>query len=115
MSHRRMAAWVIVSAWVLAGILGVIHSLVQPRLSLLHAEFCATANAVTDGCDRVPSGWGYLVTWLEFILVVPLFGATFSLFTSWLTSDKVITHVDKRHEEMKSHVSNAIGGSNGEC
>ena len=103
MNHRRIAVATIAAAVVMAGLLGLIDSWVTP-MPLWHAEFCATANAVTDGCDTVPHGWGYLITWLEYLLVVPLFAATFSLFTSSLTA----IHVHRAKAELKEHVTAVI-------
>ena len=77
-------------------LLGWLHARAM-RWPLWHGEFCALANGVTDGCDTGPSNaYAYEVTAAEYVTVVPLLAATFSLFTSRATIRHVRRHVDKR-------------------
>lgn len=100
MSHPRIAVLTIIAAVVLDQLLGFGFALAQP-LPLWHAEFCALANAVTDGGDVPPAnGLAYAVTAAEYVLVVPLFAATFSLFTSGLSS----IHVHAAEKRIKRHM-----------
>jgi hypothetical protein len=106
-NRRKLEIWIIVSAMVLDVVLGVLYSFAE-HLPVWHGIFCAVANAVTDGGDVAPSNpWGYAITSLEYVIVVPLFAATFSLFTTIVTTRDVKKHIDKRHQEMKTHVSEA--------
>lgn len=105
MSHHRVAVLVIAAAVVLDQVFGLLFSLVQP-MPLWHGEACALANAVTDGCDVAPrNGPAYAVTALEYMIVVPLFAATFSLFTSGLSS----IHVQRSEERIKNHMTEQLG------
>jgi hypothetical protein len=105
MNRRKLETWVIASAAALDVVLGILYSVAE-HVPLWHGLYCALANAVTDGGDVSPTnGFGYAVNAAEFILVVPLFAATFSLFTTVLTTKDVKAHVDKRHEELKAHVT----------
>lgn len=100
MSHHRLALLVIAAAVAADQLLGLGFALAQP-LPLWHAEFCALANAVTDGGDVTPRGGAaYAITAAEYVLVVPLFAATFSLFTSGLAA----LHVQRAKDEIKEHV-----------
>lgn len=79
---------------------------------LWHGEFCSLANGVTDGCDQGPANHAmYLVSALEYCIVVPLLGATFSLFTSSATAKHVRRHVDKATDAIKRHVEETVGGN----
>jgi hypothetical protein len=109
-SHHRAALRVVTAAVGLDVILGALYSLVTPGLPLWHGLYCALANAVTVGGDVTPvNGSGYLVQASECALVVPLFAATFSLFTSGLTGTRVAV-AEKRiqdHTEarLRHHLS----------
>lgn len=104
MSHPRIAVLTIAAAVVLDQLLGLGFALAQP-MPLWHAEFCALANAVTDGGDVTPrNGTAYAVTAAEYVLVVPLFAATFSLFTSGLSS----IHIRRAEQSIKTHVEERL-------
>lgn len=105
MSSHRTALITIAAAVAVAGLLGLIDSAAQPHWPLWHSEFCALANAVTDGCDVPPRRNGYVVTMLEYLLVVPLFAAAISLFTSALTA----AHVHAAKDEIKKHIERNMG------
>jgi hypothetical protein len=104
-SHHRVAAQVIAAALGLDILLGALYSLVTPGLPLWHGWYCALANAVTVGGDVAPVNTaGYLLQAVECILVVPLFGASFSFFTSGLTAGSVAD----AEERIKDHVNGAF-------
>ena len=86
MSHHRIALIVIAAALVLDAALGLAYAVAE-HLPAWHGLFCGLANAVTDGGDVPPrNAAGYAITAAEYLLVVPLFAATFSLFTSGLSA-----------------------------
>ena len=104
MSHRRIALITIAAAIVLDAALGLAFAKAD-RIPPAHGLFCGLANAVTDGCDIPPrTVTGYIVTVMQYLLVVPLFAATFSLFTSGLTS----LHTARSEERIKEHVNGAL-------
>jgi GH25 family lysozyme M1 (1,4-beta-N-acetylmuramidase) len=66
-----------------------------------YALYCAAGNAVTEGaCTAPATAAGHLIDLAEFMLVVPLFAATFSLFTSGLAAG----HVQAAEQRIKDHV-----------
>jgi hypothetical protein len=106
MSHHRLAALVVLAALILDTACGWLFAVAQ-QIPLWHGLFCALANAVTVGGDVPPSTpLGYAVTAVECALVVPLFAATFSLFTSGLTA----THVHQATADIKRHVTQHLTG-----
>jgi hypothetical protein len=99
-SHHRIALIVIAAALVLDAGLGLGFAAAE-HLPAWHGLFCGLANAVTDGGDVAPTNTaGYAVTAAEYVLVVPLFAATFSLFTSGLSAIH-IRGIHKRLDEMQ--------------
>jgi hypothetical protein len=85
--HHHIALVTLAVALVLDVILGVLYATVTPGMPVWHGLYCALANAVTDGGDVTPAnGAGYIIQAIEYATVVPLFGASFSLFTSALSS-----------------------------
>lgn len=106
MRHHRLALATIGVALAVDAGLGLAFAAVTPGLPWWHGLFCGLANAVTDGGDVAPrTGPGYVITALEYLTVVPLFAATFSLFTSALAS----THVLASEKRIKAHVNGALG------
>jgi hypothetical protein len=106
MSHHRLAALVVLAALILDTVCGAVFSVAQ-QIPLWHGLFCALANAVTVGGNVPPSTpLGYAVTAVECALVVPLFAATFSLFTSGLTA----VHVHQARDEIKDHIAAHLTG-----
>jgi hypothetical protein len=100
-NHHRIAVAVIAAAMTLDAVLGLAFARAE-HLPAPHGLFCGLANAVTDGCDVAPrTAGGYVITALEYFLVVPLFAATFSLFTSGLTS----LHIGRAERRIKQHVT----------
>jgi hypothetical protein len=103
-SHRVIALLVIMAALVIDAALGLAFAAAE-QLPLPHGLFCGLANAVTDGCDVAPRTVpGYVITAAEYILVVPLFAATFSLFTSGLTA----VHIKDSEARVKQHIENRL-------
>jgi|SRR5277367_1096247 len=111
--HKQQAVKVLILAVVLDVCLGVAYAFAN-SISLGQGLYYATGVATTSGnSPAVPHGWlPYVLSALMMLTVIPLFAATFSLVTTGLTAD----HVDKRHREMKIHVTqnNDAHGSNGD-
>lgn len=106
MSHHRLALATIGAALTLDVILGITWAAVE-HLPAGHGLYCSLANAVTVGCDLAPrTTAGYAVNAIEFLTVVPLFAATFSLFTTGLTA----TQVHAAKAEIKAHIDRQTPG-----
>jgi hypothetical protein len=102
--HHRVALLVIASALVLDAGLGIAYSAAM-HIGVWDGLYNALANAVTLGGDVTPVGvWAHIVNAGECLSVVPLFGASFSLFTSGLTA----THVDKAEGRIKRHLEERL-------
>jgi hypothetical protein len=100
-THHRIALATIAAALVLDFALGLAYSAATPHLPWWHGLYCALANAVTDGGDVQPqNGAGYAIQAAEYVTVVPLVAATFSLFTSALSS----VHVHASERRLKAHI-----------
>lgn len=75
------------------------------HMAIGHGLFCAIGNAVTEGACTAPGTTaGHWIDVVEFLLVVPLFAATFSLLTSGLTAG----HVDRAEKRIKAHVTDQL-------
>lgn len=101
----HVRAFIVISvALVLDTIFGLCFAAAQ-HISVWLGLYCALANAVTVGGTVAPAHlWGFIWTALECILVVPLFAATFSLFTTGLTA----AHVRKSEDRIKEHVEKRL-------
>jgi hypothetical protein len=96
-SHHYIAAGVASFALALDVALGVLYG-AEEHIGVWHGIYCALATAVTAGGDVNPVNTaGYVVMAVICVTVVPLFGATFSLFTSALTS----VHVKSLHRLLR--------------
>jgi hypothetical protein len=103
-TRHRTALAVIGCAVTLDAGLGLAFAAAQ-HIALWLGLYCALANAVTVGGTVPPSApWGYAVTALECALVVPLFAATFSLFTSGLTA----VHVEAAEGRIRKHLEDRL-------
>jgi hypothetical protein len=95
--HNRLALYTIGAAVVIDAVLGALYSEFTPGLPLWHGLYCALANAVTDGGDVTPvNDAGYAIQACEYVTVVPLVAAAFSLFTSALSS----VHIRPLHHRL---------------
>lgn len=104
MKSHKAALKTITAALIALVVLGWFHARAM-HWPLWHGEFCSLANGVTDGCDVAPAGsYAVIITALEYCIVVPLLGATFSLFTSSATANHVQKHVDRATEVIKTHI-----------
>lgn len=112
MSHR--AAAVTISAAALADVAcGVLYAAAE-HLPVGRALYCAVGNAVTEGACTAPvTAAGRWIDLAEFLLVVPLFAATFSLFTSGLTAGHIRRHVAASEKRIKQHVQDVHDGGSG--
>lgn len=104
MTHRSLAWLTILAALVLDAACGLAFAVFQ-HIPAWHGLYCAVANAVTVGGDVSPTtAAGYGITAVECLLVVPLFAATLSLFTSALAG----SHVTASEERVKAHVEDQL-------
>lgn len=106
--HSKRAWLVICAALVLDALCGLGFSYTED-LPIWHGLYIALANAVTFGGDVAPhSAMGYVINTIECVLVIPLFAATLSLFTSGLTVEHVGKKVEEHTEAIKDHVAAAV-------
>lgn len=86
MKHHQIALVTVGAAVVLDTGLGLAYGSAE-HIGPWHGLYCALATAVTVGGDIPPvNSAGYVIMALICATVVPLFGASFSLFTSALSS-----------------------------
>jgi len=98
--RHRVPLYTIAVTAVLDVILGIEYS-VYEKIPIWHGLYCAEMTAVTVGCDVSPINHaGYIIMALIGVLIVPLVGASFSLFTSGITAIHI--HASKR--EIKAHL-----------
>jgi len=98
--HHRVALYTIAVTAVLDIILGLEYSTYE-KIPIWHGLYCAEMTAVTVGCDVSPINHaGYIIMALIGVLIVPLVGASFSLFTSGITA----IHIHKSKNEIKAHL-----------
>lgn len=71
--------------------------------------YFAVVTVTTVGYgDIIPHGWApHVVALAIMVLIIPAWSAVFSL----LTTGFITARIDKRHEEMKQHVTSQTGGS----
>lgn len=105
-NHRHYALLTIALATTLDFILGYAFGIAD-HIGVLRGLYFATVTATTVGYgDIAVVGWlPHILAILMMVTVIPLFGATFSLFTSGLTS----FHVHRAKEELKQHVNDTLG------
>ena len=106
MFHRPLLLAILATALVLDGICGFLYSFAE-HIPKWHGLYCGLANGVTVGCDVPPTThYGFVINTAEFLLVIPLFGATFGLFTGLLAD----VHVRRAEERIKQHVTDTVRG-----
>lgn len=105
-NHRRYALITIALAITLDFILGYAFGIAD-HIGVWRGLYFATVTATTVGYgDIAVVGWlPHVLAIFMMVTVIPLFGATFSLFTSGLTS----FHVHRAKEELKQHVNDTLG------
>lgn len=103
MSHHRAALLTVAAALGLDAVAGVLFAAVE-HLPAWHGLYWALATAVTVGDVTPVTGWGHVIAAVVCLTVVPLFAATFSLFTSGLTA----THVRGAERRIKAHVEDRL-------
>jgi hypothetical protein len=98
--QHRVALYTIAVTVVLDVILGLEYSKYE-KIPIWHGLYCAEMTAVTVGCDVSPINHaGYIIMALIGVLIVPLVGASFSLFTSGITA----LHIHASKREIKAHL-----------
>lgn len=104
MSHHRRALLVITVALLLDAAAGVWFAAAQ-HLPVRSGLAWALGTATTAGSRYSPvNGWGDLIQAAAQVTVIPLFAATFSLFTSGLTS----AHVRRSEDRIREHIENRL-------
>jgi TRAP-type mannitol/chloroaromatic compound transport system permease large subunit len=100
--HKQQAVKVLILAISLDVCLGVGYAFAS-SIPVWQGLYYATGVATTSGnSPDVPHGWlPYVLSALMMLTVIPLFAASFSLITTGLTAD----HVDRRHHELKAHIT----------
>lgn len=103
--RRQRGAWfTIIFAVILDIFMGISYSFVE-HISVPLGLYWAEAEATTVGSEIVPHTIaGHWIKAIVGISVVPLFAATFSIFTTALTA----THVHSVGQEIKTHVTRKI-------
>lgn len=104
-THSHQAVRIVIFAILLDAVYGIAFGLAN-HVGVWYGLYFATTTASTVGYgDITPVGWlPHLLAVLIMVNVVPLFAATFSLFTSGLTS----THVKHSEARIKEHVENRL-------
>lgn len=97
MKHHHVALVTAAVALALDVALGLLYG-TDEHIGAWHGIYCALATAVTAGGDVNPVNTaGYVIMTVVCVTVVPLFGATFSLFTSALAA----VHVRPLHRLLR--------------
>lgn len=106
--HHRIAVMVIGAAVLLDAAGGLVFAAtehISGWLGLYWAVTTATTVGYGDLTPKTPLG--HIVAVCVMLTVVPLFGASFSLFTSGLTA----SHVKHSEKRMRDHVTEAMAGT----
>ena len=112
MSHHQIALITIAAAVVLDVVCGLIYGTAEHTGAWL-GLYCAEGNAVTEGaCTSPHTLAGHVINAVEWITIVPLFAATFSLFTSGLSAIH-IRGIHRRLDAMAAADGPVSGGAGG--
>ena len=105
--HHKNALRTIGMAAMLNGVLGVSFGLAD-GCGIWNGLYFSTTTASTVGYgDITPRGWlPHILAAVIMLTVLPLLSATYTLITAGLTAD----HIDLRHEQVKQHVTDTLGG-----
>jgi voltage-gated potassium channel Kch len=110
-THRRLALLTVLTAMALDAVFGIAFGFVD-HVGPATGLYFATTTATTVGYgDILPRGWlPHLLAVLIMLTVVPLFAATFSLFTSALGSvhltaaeRRLNSRIDAHHAALRTH------------
>jgi len=83
---------------------------VAERIPFWHGLYVILANAETFGGDVGPSNAaGYACNAVVLLVLIPLFGAVISFFTSGLTETHVKAETAKLHAKMDAHHAEHAG------
>lgn len=106
-NHKWMVA---VFGLVCAGVLGLgaLYGAVA-GVGVPDGMYFAVVTVTTVGYgDIIPHGWApHLVALAIMVMIIPAWTSVFSLFVTGL----ITNHVDRRHAEMKAHVTDNTGGT----
>lgn len=104
MSHRTAVLTIALAAACDAG-LGSAFAAAEHAGELTGLYWAVTTATTVGYGDVVPrTGAGHVIAVLVMLTVVPLFAATFSLFTSGLTEG----HVDRAETRLKAHTEERL-------
>lgn len=109
MTRHKKALRVVAVATTLDVVLGLAFGAAD-HIGVANGLYFATVTATTVGYgDILPHGWlPHVIAVVMMLTVIPLFGATFSLFTSGLTADNVNTEVRAEAQETRKHVEDRL-------
>lgn len=107
MRRHRLAALTILAAYTLDVVCGLAFSAVE-HVSIGLGLYWALATATTVGYGDVTpkTDAGHILAVAVMLTVIPLFSATFSLFTAGVTKE----HIDRRHKEIKDALDSSCDG-----
>lgn len=106
--HKKLALLIVAACIALDAILGLLFAWAQ-HIPWYTGLYFATTTATTVGYgDVTPRGWAaHAIAVLMMLTIIPLVSVTWALVTTWLTTEHITRHIDKRHNEMKKHVTDA--------
>jgi hypothetical protein len=105
--HHAWMLRLLAAVIVLVAALGALYGLAD-HVGALDGMYFAVVTVTTVGYgDITPHGWlPHLLALAIMVMIIPAWTGSFSLLTAGLAAD----HVDKRHDELKDHVTRTAGG-----